>query len=80
MDSQREISIRPLASFDEHVANATADRIRKFAQDASALSWELDEALRRVRRAETAEDKAEAMRALEATHVQVNRKFTLLGF
>jgi hypothetical protein len=80
MNGLAELSVRPLASFDEHVANATADRIRRLSADASRLSWDLDEALRGVRRATSDEVKAAALSVLEKVHARVCREFTILGF
>jgi hypothetical protein len=80
MNGLRELSIRPMVAFDEHVANATAERLRKHAADAAALSWKMDEALRNVRRAMDDTERQAAVAALEVTHTEVNRAFTLLGF
>ena len=80
MDGLKELSTRPLKTFDEAHMNGQANYLRRLAADVSRLSWDMDEVLRNVRRAETAEQEAEALTVARATAQRVAREALTLGF
>jgi hypothetical protein len=80
MDSLRELSVRPLHTFDEAYHAARAETIRKLDQEISRISFAYDEALRNVRRATTADERVAAMNVLTEVATACNCDLLVAGF
>ena len=79
MDSLRNLSVRPLHTFDEAYHAARAETIRKLSAEISRISFVYDEALRNVRRATTADERVAAMNVLTDIAKTCNRDLLVAG-
>lgn len=80
MNGLTELNVRPLHTFDEAYHAQHANTIRTLSQEISHISFAYDEALRNVRRATSADERVEAMNALNTTAQRCNRDLLTAGF